>query len=135
MHISTYQFASLYAFYAWPNAFLPICGGYLMDGVFGMRLSTCLFAAFIIIGQSGPLKWKIFAQNLIFFTNNSFLLSRLTGQILFAMGGINGNLNYMKMGRFIFGVGGESLQVAQNTYAVAWFQGDYLNMVFGFQVG
>ena len=34
----------------------------------------------------------------------------------------------------MFGIGGESLAVAQNTYAVAWFKGKELNMVFGFQV-
>jgi hypothetical protein len=32
------------------------------------------------------------------------------------------------------GIGGESLAVAQNTFAVAWFKGKELNMVFGFQV-
>ena len=34
----------------------------------------------------------------------------------------------------MFGIGGESLAVAQNTYAVSWFKGKELNMVFGFQV-
>ena len=41
----------------------------------------------------------------------------------------------MQIGRFVFGIGGESLAVAQNTYAVTWFKGKELNMVFGFQVG
>ena len=40
----------------------------------------------------------------------------------------------MQAGRFVFGIGGESLAVAQNTYAVSWFKGKELNMVFGFQV-
>ncbi len=40
----------------------------------------------------------------------------------------------MEIGRFVFGIGGESLAVAQNTYAVSWFKGKELNMVFGFQV-
>jgi hypothetical protein len=40
----------------------------------------------------------------------------------------------MQFSRFVFGVGGESLSVAQNTYASAWFRGDALNMVFGLQV-
>ena len=34
----------------------------------------------------------------------------------------------------MFGIGGESLAVAQNTYASAWFKGKALNMVFGFQL-
>jgi hypothetical protein len=37
---------------------------------------------------------------------------------------------------FIFSssIGGESLCVAQNTYAVSWFKGRELNMVFGLQL-
>ena len=31
-------------------------------------------------------------------------------------------------------MGGESLAVAQNTYAVSWFKGAELNMVFGLQL-
>ena len=31
-------------------------------------------------------------------------------------------------------IGGESLAVAQNTYAVGWFKGKELNMVFGLQL-
>lgn len=33
-----------------------------------------------------------------------------------------------------FGIGGESLAVAQNTYAVSWFKNKELNMVFGLQL-
>jgi MFS family permease len=45
-----------------------------------------------------------------------------------------GNFPLMQFSRFVFGMGGESLSVAQNTYASAWFRGDALNMVFGWQV-
>ena len=45
-----------------------------------------------------------------------------------------GSFTIMQIGRFVFGIGGESLAVAQNTYAVTWFKGKELNMVFGFQV-
>lgn len=31
-------------------------------------------------------------------------------------------------------IGGESLAVAQNTYAVSWFIGKELNLVFGLQL-
>lgn len=31
-------------------------------------------------------------------------------------------------------IGGESLAVAQNTYAVNWFKGKELNLVFGLQL-
>ena len=40
----------------------------------------------------------------------------------------------MEVARFVFGLGGESLAVAQNTYAVAWFKEKEINMVFGFQL-
>jgi len=39
------------------------------------------------------------------------------------------------MGSLLFyRIGGESLAVAQNTYAVSWFKGKELNMVFGLQL-
>ena len=34
----------------------------------------------------------------------------------------------------MFGVGGESLNMAVNTYTVAWFRDTDLNMVFGLQL-
>ena len=50
------------------------------------------------------------------------------------MGGLTNSFGLMQIGRFVFGIGGESLAVAQNTYAVSWFKGKELNMVFGFQL-
>lgn len=35
---------------------------------------------------------------------------------------------------FCISIGGESLAVAQNTYAVNWFKGKELNLVFGLQL-
>ena len=55
-------------------------------------------------------------------------------QILFGLGALFDTFGLMQGARFIFGIGGESLAVAQNTYAVSWFKGKELNMVFGFQV-
>ena len=54
--------------------------------------------------------------------------------MIFALGGVVNSYALMQIGRFVFGIGGESLAVAQNTYAVSWFKGKELNMVFGFQV-
>lgn len=34
----------------------------------------------------------------------------------------------------VFSIGAESLAVAQNNYAVLWFKGKELNMVFGLQL-
>lgn len=40
----------------------------------------------------------------------------------------------MEFGKFVFGTGEESLALAQNTYAVNWFKGSELNLVFGLQL-
>ena len=70
----------------------------------------------------------------VLFTNPNKKLFLFIGQVIFAMGGIVDNFTLMQLGRFVFGIGGESLAVAQNTYAVSWFKGKELNMVFGFQL-
>ena len=57
-----------------------------------------------------------------------------SGQALFAVGAFYNSFGVMEASRVVFGIGGESLAVAQNTYASAWFKGKALNMVFGFQL-
>ena len=66
--------------------------------------------------------------------NLFYYLIFFSGQVIFAGGALLGSFTIMQIGRFVFGIGGESLAVAQNTYAVNWFKGKELNMVFGFQV-
>lgn len=105
LNITTTQFTWLYSIYSWPNVILCFIGGFLMDSVFGIRLGTILFMAILLFGQ-----------------------------IVFATGGYVDSFNMMIAGRFIFGVGAESLAVAQNNYAVLWFKGKELNMVFGLQL-
>nr|XP_021397379.1 major facilitator superfamily domain-containing protein 1 [Lonchura striata domestica] len=56
------------------------------------------------------------------------------GQVVFALGALFNTFWLMEVGRFVFGIGGESLAVAQNTYAVSWFKGKELNLVFGLQL-
>lgn len=58
----------------------------------------------------------------------------LIGQLIFAMGAVLNTFWLMSIGRLIFGIGAESLAVAQNNYAVLWFKGKELNMVFGLQL-
>lgn len=105
MRISTAKFASLYSWYSWPNVVLCFFGGFLIDRVFGIRLGAIIFSGFILVGQ-----------------------------IIFALGAYVDSFTLMAAGRFVFGLGGESLAVAQNTYAVSWFKGKELNMVFGLQL-
>lgn len=58
----------------------------------------------------------------------------MIGQLVFAFGTTTNAFYIMLLGRFIFGIGAESLAVAQNNYAVLWFKGKELNMVFGLQL-
>uniref|UniRef100_A0A8C3V5I3 Lysosomal dipeptide transporter MFSD1 n=1 Tax=Catharus ustulatus TaxID=91951 RepID=A0A8C3V5I3_CATUS len=105
MKVNTAQFMALYAWYSWPNVVLCFFGGFLIDRVFGIRLGTIIFSIFVCVGQ-----------------------------VVFALGALFNTFWLMEVGRFIFGIGGESLAVAQNTYAVSWFKGKELNLVFGLQL-
>lgn len=105
MSVSTSQFTSLYALYSWPNVIMCFFGGLLIDRVLGFRLGAIIFLGLLLIGQ-----------------------------MLLAFGAFAGQFWMMQLGRFVYGLGGESLSVAQNTYVVAWFKGKELNTVFGFQI-
>ncbi|XP_014669907.1 PREDICTED: major facilitator superfamily domain-containing protein 1-like [Priapulus caudatus] len=105
LRVSTSEFMSLYSWYSWPNVVLCFFGGFMLDSVFGIRVGTVVFALFVLFGQ-----------------------------LVFALGAFLDKFWLMQAGRFLFGTGGESLAVAQNTYAVTWFKGKELNMVFGLQL-
>ncbi|XP_059060480.1 major facilitator superfamily domain-containing protein 1-like [Achroia grisella] len=104
-HLNTSQFALLYSIYSWPNVILCFIGGYLIDRYFGVRLGTVIYMAIVLIGA-----------------------------VIFAFGVYVNAFWLMILGRFVFGIGGESLQVAVNNYVVLWFKGKELNMVFGLQL-
>ncbi|XP_053662029.1 major facilitator superfamily domain-containing protein 1-like isoform X2 [Anopheles marshallii] len=105
LDLTTTQFVMLYSIYSWPNVILCFIGGFLMDRVFGIRLGTIIYMFILLIGQ-----------------------------LIFAMGATINLFWLMIVGRFMFGIGAESLAVAQNSYAVLWFKGKELNMVFGLQL-
>lgn len=105
MGVETSQFTSLYALYSWPNVVMCFFGGLLIDKALGIRLGAIVFLALL-----------------------------LAGQLLFSFGAFSGQFWMMQTGRFVYGLGGESLSVAQNTYVVTWFKGQELNTVFGFQI-
>lgn len=102
MGVTTTQYTSLYAMYSWPNVILGLFGGYLIDKVVGVRIGTIIFLFLICLGQS-----------------------------IMAFGAFINKFWIMQLGRFVFGLGGENLTVAANTYAVSWYKGSELNMVFG----
>nr|CAH8863502.1 unnamed protein product [Trichobilharzia regenti] len=103
--MSKVQFMNLYAFYSWPNVFLSFVGGYLVDRVFGISLGSIIFSLFVFVGQ-----------------------------IIFGIGAYYSSIPAMYFARLIFGIGGESLAVTQNTYLTQWFPPNELTLVFGLQL-
>ena len=53
------------------------------------------------------------------------------GQAVFTVGGYKNSYLIMMLGRFIFGLGGESMTVAQSAIVSSWFQGKELSFAFG----
>lgn len=53
------------------------------------------------------------------------------GQLIFALGGYQNSFALMMLGRFIFGMGGECMTVAQSAIISSWFQGKELSFAFG----
>jgi hypothetical protein len=84
---------------------LAAVGGILIDKWLGVARGATVFCGFILVGQ-----------------------------VIFGLGGYYRSIWVMNAGRFIFGIGGESLSSAQNAYAVSWFFGKQLNFVFGLQL-
>lgn len=80
-------------------------GGVLIDKWIGVARGAVIFSGLVVIGQ-----------------------------IVFGLGGFFRLIWLMNMGRFIFGIGGESLSTAQSAYAVSWFFGKQLNLIFGLQM-
>jgi len=80
---------------------LPILGGVFLDKI-GIR------------------------SGLLFFT---FILT--IGQMVFMMGGYQANFELMLAGRVIFGMGGESMGVAQSAMVSVWFKGKELAFALG----
>eukprot|EP00300_Choanocystis_sp_HF-7_P023822 c25205_g1_i1.p1 GENE.c25205_g1_i1~~c25205_g1_i1.p1 ORF type:complete len:562 (+),score=114.87 c25205_g1_i1:1-1686(+) len=100
--INDAQNLAFYSVYSWPNTLLALFGGVILDKVTGLRAGTVIFSAFILLGQG-----------------------------MFALG-ISLRVYWIALlGRFVFGLGGESLTVAQNSFTVKWFEGKYLAMAFG----
>ena len=95
------DFGMLYSVYSLPNVVLPLIGGVLVDRV-GVRFSLFLFSLLV-----------------------------LAGQIVCVLGAAAGSLPLLLLGRAIFGLGGESISVAQNAIVTEWFSGAELAMALG----
>jgi len=96
-----FWFNMFYTVYSVPNIVLPFFGGYFVDKL-GVRFMLVLFAALILLGQ---------------------IIVALSTQIR--------SLPLMLVGRFIFGLGGESLCVGQSALLAAWFKDKELALALG----
>ncbi|EAR90770.2 MFS transporter (macronuclear) [Tetrahymena thermophila SB210] len=90
-------YSFLYTIYSLPNVILPLFGGVLTDKI-GYRKMTIVFVFFITLGQ-----------------------------VIISMGMKFRSLELMIFGRFVFGIGGESVNICINTLIVNWFQGSELS--------
>jgi MFS family permease len=94
----SFYFSMLYSFYSTPNIILPLFGGVFSDQ-FGYRKMSFCFLLFICIGQT----------------------------VLY-VGSLMESLKLMILGRFIFGLGGESINITCNIILVKWFSGKELSL-------
>ena len=56
-----------------------------------------------------------------------FLIFICLGQMVFVFGVNFSNLYLIVLGRFLFGIGGESLNISLTTIFIKWFQGNELS--------
>ena len=94
-------FQLLYTLYSIPNVVLPFFGGYFVDK-FGTRV--CLI---------------------------SFMSMLLLGQTVFTIGIGQKSWSLMFLGRILYGLGGESVSVANSAVLSEWFKGKELAFAFG----
>ena len=103
LKISTSKFTLFISLYSWPNVVLCFFGGFLIDNLLGIQMGAIVFSCLVTVGQ-----------------------------LLFGYGAYCNKVWLMMVGRFIFGMGGETVSIAQKAYCVTWFPRNELNLVFGF---
>lgn len=103
----------LYSVYSYPNVILPLFGGVLIDKI-GINFSIILFSILLVIGQG------------------VFAISGFVGESNNGVG--NQAFIIAIVGRVIFGLGGESLNVCQSTIVSRWFIGNELSLALGINI-
>ena len=100
---STFQFQlnAMYAIYSVPNLILPLFIGGLLDK-YGTSKLLLLLASLVTLGQC-----------------------------IFCIGVEMKNFSIIMLGRFVFGLGGESLTVAQSRLVTDWFRGREFALALG----
>lgn len=96
-----YLFNLLYSVYSIPNIFLPLLLGIGIDR-WGYRILIVVLGVCVFLGQ-----------------------------LLFTFGVAEASWSIMLAGRVLFGLGGESLQVAQGCLLFRWFKGHEVAFAFG----
>ena len=96
------QYNLLYSLYSWPNTVQVFFGGYIIDRYLGVRRGCFICCSVLVAGQA-----------------------------LVCYGVQTNSVALLLAGRFLFGVGGETLAVAQSAYAAQWFKGAELATAFG----
>ena len=86
-----YYYNLLYSIYSIVNIFIPFIGGYLIK-IYGNKSMFLVFAIIIVLGQ-----------------------------LIVYLGCQNNSIYTMLIGRVIFGLGGDNLNVSQMTCVVEWF--------------
>lgn len=95
------KFNLLYTAYSIPNTILPLFGGNVVDR-YGAPKCQTVFAIIIFLGSC-----------------------------ILSMGVSNHSWKLMYFGRFVFGLGAESLSVAQSTVLSEWFEGREVALAMG----
>lgn len=95
------RFNLLYTVYSMPNVVLPLLGGFVVD-------------------RFGPTRCMI-----------GYSLCVWLGQVLFAAGLAQKSWTIMLLGRAVFGIGGESICVANSTLLTDWFDPSERALAFG----
>ena len=106
MRVTITQYELLYSLFSWPNVFLPVIGGILLDRVLGLRLGLIIFAILACLGQ-----------------------------LLLSMGGYFNLFWLMVVGRFFYGAGTELTAATIEITTAALFRDRELSFVFGLVFG
>lgn len=109
-HNDTVNYLALYSVYSWPNTIQPFIGGWIIDSYLGVGKAAVVFSGLVLVGSS---------------------IVALSGSLYDVFPSESYVPFYIAvLGRFVFGLGGESLSVAQSTMTGKWFRGHQLATAF-----
>ena len=104
LRLTSFRYNLLVSLYSWPNTVMVFVGGLLIDR-YGNRKSAVALTLLVLVGQ---------------------LIMTVAVTLRWYW--------LLLVGRFVFGIGGESLNVCQSTIVSRWFAGHELAMAFGFSL-